>query len=114
MVFLPVRNAVAKHGAEQYAGYLETIFYGHHLDRAIPRISEAIYCLTPSLVNCFECTTASSIQREYHFYVLGKDTSRGFVSELDTQETLLTVHYCLIPVAHQLNEFFLGLVLMQK
>ena len=39
-----------RHGAEQYTGYLEFIFYGHHLDRAVPRIPEAVYCLTPSLL----------------------------------------------------------------
>ena len=29
---------------EQCTGYLEFVFYGYHLDRAIPRVSEAIYC----------------------------------------------------------------------
>ena len=27
-----------RHGAEQYTGDLEFIFYGYHLDRTIPRI----------------------------------------------------------------------------
>ena len=42
-------SAPTKHGFEQYAGYLENVFHGHHLDGAVPRISEAVYCLTPSL-----------------------------------------------------------------
>ena len=46
-----------RHGAEQYTGYLEFVFYGYHLDRAIPRISEAVYCLTPSLVATHDDTS---------------------------------------------------------
>ena len=38
-----------RHGAEQYAGDLECVFYGYHLDRAILNIAEAAYCLMPSL-----------------------------------------------------------------
>ena len=38
-----------RHGAEQYTGYLEFILYGYDLDSAIPRMSDAAYCLTPSL-----------------------------------------------------------------
>ena len=38
-----------RHGAEQYAGDLECVFYGYHLDRAILKIAEAAYCLMPSL-----------------------------------------------------------------
>ena len=40
----------ARHGAEQYAGDLECVFYGYHLDRAILKNTEAAYCLMPSLV----------------------------------------------------------------
>ena len=39
-----------RHGAEQYAGDLECVFYGYHLDRAILKIVEAAYCLMPSLL----------------------------------------------------------------
>ena len=39
-----------RHGAEQYAGDLECVFYGYHLDRAILKTAEAAYCLMPSLV----------------------------------------------------------------
>ena len=39
-----------RHGAEQYAGDLECVFYGYHLDRAILKNAEAAYCLMPSLV----------------------------------------------------------------
>ena len=39
-----------RHGAEQYAGDLECVFYGYHLDRAILKIAEAAYSLMPSLV----------------------------------------------------------------
>ena len=41
-----------RHGAEQYAGNLECVFYGYHLDRAILKIAEAAYCLMPSLAGC--------------------------------------------------------------
>ena len=41
-------NTTARDGAEQYAGDLECVFYGHHLDRAILKIAEAAYCLMPS------------------------------------------------------------------
>ena len=41
-----------RHGAEQYAGDLECVFYGYHLDRAILKIAEAAYCLMPSLSKC--------------------------------------------------------------
>ena len=44
-----VADLFTRHGAERYTGYLEFMFYGYHLDRAIPRIPEAVYCLTPSL-----------------------------------------------------------------
>ena len=37
-------------GGEQYAGDLECVFYGYHLDRAILKIAEAAYCLMPSLI----------------------------------------------------------------
>ena len=40
-----------RHGAEQYAGDLECVFYGYHLDREILKIAEAAYCLMPSLVS---------------------------------------------------------------
>ena len=44
----PILN---RHGAEQYAGDLECVFYGYHLDRAILKIAEAAaYCLMPSLL----------------------------------------------------------------
>ena len=39
-----------RHGAEQYTGYLEFILNGYDLDSAIPRMSDAANCLTPSLV----------------------------------------------------------------
>ena len=63
----------SKHGAEQYTGYLEIIFYGHHLDRAVPRVSEAIYCLTPSLQSR---NTGKALYRlghcENYFFVVNK------------------------------------------
>ena len=37
-------------GAEQYAGDLECVFYGYHLDRAILKNAEAAYCLMPSIL----------------------------------------------------------------
>ena len=40
---------MSRHGAEQYKVYLEFILYGYDLDSAIPRMSDAAYCLTPSL-----------------------------------------------------------------
>ena len=40
---------LCRHGAEQCTGYLEFILYGYDLDSAIPRMSDAVYCLTPSL-----------------------------------------------------------------
>ena len=39
-----------RHGAEQYAGDLECVIYGYHLDRAILKNAEAAYCLMPSLM----------------------------------------------------------------
>ena len=45
-----VADLFTRHGAERYTGYLEFMFYGYHLDRAIPRIPEAVYCSTPSLL----------------------------------------------------------------
>ena len=47
-----------RHGAEQYAGDLECVFYGNHLDRAILKIAEAAYCFMPSLVStgALSCT----------------------------------------------------------
>ena len=39
----------SRHGAEQYVGDLECVFYGYHLDRVILKIAEAAYCLMPSL-----------------------------------------------------------------
>ena len=42
-------SATIRHGAEQYAGDLECVFYGYHLDRAILKNAEAAYCLMPSL-----------------------------------------------------------------
>ena len=41
--------AVPRHGAEQYAGDVECVFYGYHLDRAILKIADAAYCFMPSL-----------------------------------------------------------------
>ena len=45
----------SRHGAEQYAGDLECVFYGYHLDRAILKIAEAAYCLMPSLLYSAWC-----------------------------------------------------------
>ena len=41
----------ARHGAEQYAGDLECVFDGYHLDRAMLKISEAANGLMPSLLH---------------------------------------------------------------
>ena len=38
-----------RHGAEQYAGDLECVFCGYHLDRAILKIADAAYCFMPYL-----------------------------------------------------------------
>ena len=40
----------SRHGAEQYAGDLDCVFYGYHLDRAILKIADAAYCFMPSLL----------------------------------------------------------------
>ena len=45
---------IGSSGPEQYAGDLECVFYGYHLDRAILKIAEAAYCLMPSLATCVE------------------------------------------------------------
>ena len=47
----PIMSTLFWHGAEQYAGDLECVFYGYHLDRAILKIAEAAYCLMPSLAS---------------------------------------------------------------
>ena len=38
------------HGAEQYTEDLAVKFYGCHLDRTLPEIAAAVYCLMPSLI----------------------------------------------------------------
>ena len=42
-------SPTSRHGAEQYAGDLECVFYGYHLDRAILKFADATYCFMPSL-----------------------------------------------------------------
>ena len=37
-----------RHGAEQYTGDLEFILNGYYLDRAVPRMAQAVCCLMPS------------------------------------------------------------------
>ena len=49
LVMTTMRSLNVRHGAEQYAGDLECVFYGYHLDRAILKNAEAAYCLMPSL-----------------------------------------------------------------
>ena len=49
-LFVRLFSTLCRHGAEQYEGDLECVFYGYHLDRAILKIAEATYCLMPSLM----------------------------------------------------------------
>ena len=54
----------ARHGAEQFTEDLAVIFYGCHLDRTIPEITAAIYCLMPSLLH-------------RHYRQVGDDSTRN-------------------------------------
>ena len=63
---------VASHGAEQYAGDLECVFYGYHLDRAILKIAQAAYCLVPSLIvavcTCPALTAPVKFFSKFNYY----------------------------------------------
>ena len=78
-----------RHGAEQYAGDLECVFYGYYLDRAILKIAEAAYCLIPSLGVMLVLTVRPEIkfitlfqmwdngQCKHHFFMFLVRISRG-------------------------------------
>ena len=62
-------------GAEQYAGDLECVFYGYHLDGAILKIAEAAYCLMPS-----QHGTSAKLHRQD--FLLAPVCSGSFLAEI--------------------------------
>ena len=70
-----------RHGAERFMGDLEFICYDYHLDRTIPRIVEAVYCLMPSLLDTELFTTIPHPHGHLRPTIVSSNVQGYFVAE---------------------------------